>query len=255
MSSTCPVCGNVTDAATCGLCGSNLRNAVPDATVVMPSTTQLSPTAADTTSDLLGSAPTPAPFSAARAPGTKRLPLAIGAAALGVVGVIAAIVVPSLIAPPQAGAGGVPSVLPSSGPASAPVPTVTVTAEAQPAATVIITQEPQPAAPTVVVVPDPPAKTQTFPTVYVAQGKECARNGTGPFAASGTANATTSCPFAINVRDAYVEALNGVSGTIRAYSPTTKLSYDMECSGSQPVLCTGGRAGRVIIYGGDLRVG
>ena len=99
---------------------------------------------------------------------------------------------------------------------------------------------------------DPPA---SYPVVRVSAGKECSREGSGPYAASGTSNSTTSCPFAINVRRAYLETLNGRDGMVRAYSPTTKLWYDMECSGDQPVLCTGGRAGRVIIYGGDLRVG
>lgn len=98
------------------------------------------------------------------------------------------------------------------------------------------------------------ASTQSYPLVTVPSGsKECQRTGTGPFAAAGTANETTSCPFAINVREAYLAAgLNGTAGQIRAYSPTTKLWYDLECAGAQPALCTGGRAGRVIIYGGRL---
>lgn len=95
----------------------------------------------------------------------------------------------------------------------------------------------------------------SYPVVSVSAGKECQRVGTGPYAAAGTANASTSCPFAINVREAYVRDLNGMDGQVIAYSPTTKLTYTMECTGQQPVLCTGGRAGRVIIYGGPLSVG
>ena len=103
---------------------------------------------------------------------------------------------------------------------------------------------------------DTPSKA-TYPTVFVPTGsKECARQGTGPFAAAGTANETTSCPFAINVRRAYLASgLKGKSGKIRAYSTTTKRHYVLDCSGSQPVLCTGGVAARVIIYGGPLQVG
>ena len=96
---------------------------------------------------------------------------------------------------------------------------------------------------------------QGFPDVVVPVGsKECARTGTGPFAAVGTANETTSCPFAINVQEAYVAAgLNGRNGSVKAFSPATGITYDLTCSGSQPVLCTGGVAARVVIYGGQLR--
>ena len=86
-------------------------------------------------------------------------------------------------------------------------------------------------------------------------GKECARSGVGPYAAVGTDNESTSCPFAINVQAAYLESgLNGAPGTITAYSPVTDKTYDMSCTGSQPVLCTGGVAARVVIYGGELHV-
>lgn len=97
----------------------------------------------------------------------------------------------------------------------------------------------------------------TYPDVQVPAGaKECARVGTGAFDAVGTANASTSCPFAVNVRDAYIAAgLNGTPGHVTAHSPATNLDYDMTCSGTQPVLCTGGVAARVVIYGGRLVAG
>ncbi len=100
-----------------------------------------------------------------------------------------------------------------------------------------------------------PASTPTgYPPVIVpAGGKECGRFGEGPLSAVGTENASTSCPFALNVRDAYVQSgLNGATGTVTAYSPVTKLTYKMSCNGSQPALCTGGKAARVIVYGGTL---
>jgi hypothetical protein len=91
--------------------------------------------------------------------------------------------------------------------------------------------------------------------VVAPGGKECARSGTGPYAAVGTDNESTSCPFAINVQAAYLESgLDGGPGTVTAYSPVTGKTYDLSCSGSQPVLCTGGVAARVVIYGGELRV-
>jgi hypothetical protein len=95
-----------------------------------------------------------------------------------------------------------------------------------------------------------------YPAVHVQEGKECARSGSGAFAAVGTSNKTTTCPFAINVRTAYVKAYpDGGSGTVEAYSPATKKDYSMACTGSQPVRCSGGVAAQVIIYGGRLQVG
>lgn len=146
-----------------------------------------------------------------------------------------------------------PSPTPSALPTTTPVPAYT-TPPVTPAPYV---PPPPPAftPPPVVVTVPPPVAAPTYPTVRVPVGKECSRTGSGPFAASGTANSTTSCSFAKNVREAYVRDLNGADGSIRAFSPTTKQTYTLNCSGTQPVLCTGGRAGRVVIYGGQLRVG
>jgi hypothetical protein len=49
-----------------------------------------------------------------------------------------------------------------------------------------------------------------------------------------TAGPNTSCPFAENVRDAYDGA-----PTVTAYSPVTRKTYEMSCSGAS-VSCTGG---------------
>lgn len=51
-------------------------------------------------------------------------------------------------------------------------------------------------------------------------------------------NGATSCPFAKNTRSAYAES--GGSDHIQAYSPVTGVTYDMACSGSSLVTCTGG---------------
>ena len=51
-------------------------------------------------------------------------------------------------------------------------------------------------------------------------------------------NAKTSCPFAKNTRSAYAEAHG--SHKIEVYSPITGLTYEMSCSGTSLVTCTGG---------------
>jgi hypothetical protein len=90
-----------------------------------------------------------------------------------------------------------------------------------------------------------------YPTLSLT-GHECERSGTGPYAAVASANDHTSCPFAVNVRDAYVRS--GASGEavyIDVYSPTTKTKYTMQCRGDQPVTCTGGNDAVVYLYGGN----
>jgi hypothetical protein len=42
------------------------------------------------------------------------------------------------------------------------------------------------------------------------------------------AGANTSCPFALNVRDAYMEAPGAVA-SVRVYSPVTNTIYTMDC--------------------------
>lgn len=276
MTRTCGLCGAVVDAyaPSCGLCGITFADNSGDTTILAPPPTAPMPAALPTqapspsfSSGHVGPPPTPpqAPPTHDAAPPPKKrrkAPLVVGGVvAVVVIGAGVAFGLPAvrtLLTPPSAGATTSATPAPAPSVSAAPVlsadPAVSAITEVQPTATVTVTQEAKPEV-TVVVVPAPAADTRAYPTVRVSEGRECARVGSGPFAAAGTANASTSCPFAINVRDAYVETLNGGSGTVRAYSPTTKLWYDMACSGSQPVLCTGGKAGRVIIYGGDLRVG
>jgi hypothetical protein len=58
-------------------------------------------------------------------------------------------------------------------------------------------------------------------------------------------NSVTSCPFAENVRDAYNES--GGSSDIEVYSPVTKTTYTMTCTGGAPVICRGGNGAIVYI--------
>ena len=61
----------------------------------------------------------------------------------------------------------------------------------------------------------------------------------------------TTCPFATNVRDAFVEhyrKTDQLSGTIEATSPTTGKNYTMSCKDNGTyVTCTGGSNARVYI--------
>jgi serine/threonine protein kinase len=56
-------------------------------------------------------------------------------------------------------------------------------------------------------------------------------------------NAVTSCPFAENTRSAYAEA-DG-HHKIEVYSPVTGVTYEMTCSGTSLVTCTGGKGAAV----------
>jgi hypothetical protein len=59
----------------------------------------------------------------------------------------------------------------------------------------------------------------------------------------------TSCPFGINVADAYERS--GGSSTVTAYSPVTEQVYTMTCEGFEPVLCAGGKHAEVYILPGE----
>jgi hypothetical protein len=53
-----------------------------------------------------------------------------------------------------------------------------------------------------------------------------------------TANAATTCSFALNVADAY--RASGGASKIDVYSPVTKQTYTMFCTGASSITCTGG---------------
>ena len=56
-------------------------------------------------------------------------------------------------------------------------------------------------------------------------------------------NGVTTCPFAENTRSAYAESSG--SRKLQAYSPVTGVTYDMTCTGSSLVTCTGGNEAAV----------
>jgi hypothetical protein len=63
--------------------------------------------------------------------------------------------------------------------------------------------------------------------------------GSGSSCGSGvTAGPHTTCSFALNVAEAYRRS--GGASSIQVYSPVTKRTYTMNCSGSSTTTCTGG---------------
>jgi len=82
-----------------------------------------------------------------------------------------------------------------------------------------------------------PSNTGGIPQQAAPSGKDC---GGGV-----SANANTTCSFALNVRDEYRSS--GGSSVIEVYSPVTKLSYTMSCGGSSVTTCTGGNNASVTI--------
>jgi hypothetical protein len=124
-----------------------------------------------------------------------------------------------------AGCGSTP-VLTAAPVAQAPAIKITVvTPKERPAKTVYRTRVIRPAA-----------------SVPVAVGAYVPPVGTA-CAAGVSVGPDTSCPFAINVRDAYYR--HG-SGTVAAYSPVTRRTYAMSCSPA-PVVCTGGNHATVYL--------
>lgn len=61
-------------------------------------------------------------------------------------------------------------------------------------------------------------------------------------------NSVTSCPFALNMRDALIDS-GYAEGTYSVFSPTTGETYDMTCViRTSDVLCTGGNNAAVYVY-------
>lgn len=54
-----------------------------------------------------------------------------------------------------------------------------------------------------------------------------------------SAGPNTTCPFAHNVEQAYLESSGG-NTYVEAYSPVTRVNYTMHCTGGIPHVCTGG---------------
>lgn len=98
------------------------------------------------------------------------------------------------------------------------------------------------------------ASTGPEPVTLPAEAEVCkpVRPQYGPVAYAARGNDVTTCPFSLNVQEAYVAA-GGVDGTIVAYSPRTEKTYSMACTGTQPAICRGGNNAVVFLFEGEPR--
>jgi hypothetical protein len=69
--------------------------------------------------------------------------------------------------------------------------------------------------------------------------------GTTPCGGGVSVGPATTCPFALNVQEAYEES--GRSESISAFSPVTEESYAMSCTGNGTVVCRGGNEATVYL--------
>ncbi len=93
---------------------------------------------------------------------------------------------------------------------------------------------------TVTATPTPtPLPTQPAAVAYVPPGGSDCGNGVG-------VNSVTTCPFGLNVRDAYLQS-GGAGVLYDVYSPATGAYYTMTCTGYDPVRCAGGNNAEVFI--------
>ena len=58
----------------------------------------------------------------------------------------------------------------------------------------------------------------------------------------------TSCPFAENVKKAYLKLGGGENASVRVFSPVTRQMYVMRCTGGSPDVCRGGTNALVELY-------
>ncbi len=90
-----------------------------------------------------------------------------------------------------------------------------------------------------------PSESATLPV-----GAQACPGGANAGHRAAAGNDTTSCAFALNVRDTYVAS--GADGssevTLQVNSPVTRKNYEMTCSGSPLVTCRGGKGALVYLY-------
>jgi len=99
---------------------------------------------------------------------------------------------------------------------------------------------------TIATVPSSGSPTFTLPYGATLCATEYPRVHEFQYSASG--NDHTTCPFAINVRESFLNSPQTTPITVYAYSPATRLGYDMFCTGEYPVVCRGGNDAVVYIY-------
>lgn len=101
----------------------------------------------------------------------------------------------------------------------------------------------------------PSAMPTSYPPVTIT-GRECARTGTGPYAAVAAGNSRTSCAFAQAVQTAYLAGDNlGSATVVTAHSQARNADVSMRCGTGQPVRCDSGDGATVYLYGGRAVIG
>lgn len=107
------------------------------------------------------------------------------------------------------------------------------------------TTQPPTTAPPPTTEPPPPPPAPAFPP-----GARPCPATTGPvggFSQAAAGTDVTSCPFAEEVRKSYgANPVRNTTVIIPAYSPVTRETYDMTCSGDRLVTCTGGN--NAVVY-------
>ena len=79
--------------------------------------------------------------------------------------------------------------------------------------------------------------------------EECVDEGGADLPRAGRGTVETSCPFAIAVREAYLDtARPGDPASVQALSPVTGQTYTMGCQGGEVVTCRGGNNAVVYLY-------
>ena len=100
-----------------------------------------------------------------------------------------------------------------------------------------------------------PTTAAAYPAARIT-GRECARTGTGPYAATAAGNDRTSCAFAVAVQRAYVAAGGaGSTTTVTAYSQARDANVRLLCTDDQPAQCVSSTGALVFLYGGEAVVG
>ena len=225
---SCARCGELLepDSAFCGGCGTPV--------VVAEAATQASgsvPVDPPTTAE--ASAPADHPRSTRRFRG-----IIIAATAVlvltGAAVVIATLVLPELRVSAQDQADVLPSAEATNG-SETQNSTPEVTSSPSPVGT---TEEPSAEPTTTPAAPEPSA-------VSIPAGfQSCGPTAAGEMVFG---NEVTSCPFALNVADAWAQSAG--STLLRGVlSPVTGQTYDMRCRGADPVRCQGGNDAAVLIY-------
>ena len=86
------------------------------------------------------------------------------------------------------------------------------------------------------------------PSVPPPNARPCDSSGTGTYSSAAAGTLITSCPFAVSVLDAVNDTRQVAPRTVNAYSPVTKRWYPMTCVMEDVLTCRGGNDAVVYVY-------